>query len=325
MQFSSKIHRILLFTLFLLCIPALRARPVKVMILTGHTDKYHNWPITSQYLKAILDNEKVFQTDSVTLPALGPAFDAFVPDFDSYDVVVLKLNLPDWNEKAKSSLEKYVKNGGGMVVLHEAGNAFIHWPEYNEMIGLGGWGYSNAFPAWMEHYHLSDKEGWPKRSEKNGPYVYWKEGAIVKDYSPGSGGDHGSRVPYVVNIRNTEHPITKGLPLHWLQVEDELYGNLRGPANNLTVLATAFSDKKSGGTGKEEPVLMTIDYGKGRVFHSVMGHTAHDFFTSMFNVGFQVTFSRGTEWAATGNVTQAVPIEFPTDTTALFQNLFPLP
>jgi type 1 glutamine amidotransferase len=90
--------------------------------------------------------------------------------------------------------------------------------------------------------------------------------------------------------------------------KEELYNRMRGPAKNLTVLATALSPKDKGGSGEEEPVLMTIQYGKGRVFHTVLGHAAEQ----MKSVAFIVTYQRGAEWAATGKVTQKVPDDFPT-------------
>jgi type 1 glutamine amidotransferase len=68
-----------------------------------------------------------------------------------------------------------------------------------------------------------------------------------------------------------------------------------------------------GGTGENEPALMTIDFGKGRVFHTIMGHDVK----AMNCVGFAVTLQRGTEWAATGKVTQKVPEPFPTRDKAL--------
>lgn len=303
---------------------AITAKPLNVMVLTGHTDKFHDWKISSQYVKKVLDQQQIFKTDLVVIPQLGPSFKTFVPNFEKYDVVVLKLNIPDWNAKAKTALENFVKSGGGVVVLHEAGNAFIHWLEYNKMTALGGWGRSDAFPKWVDYYQLSEKEAWPDRNERCGPYYYWKANKFVTDSIPGHAGAHGNRVPYVIQVRDTAHAITKGLPKKWLQFNDELYGDLRGPAQNITVLATAFSEKKSGGTGKEEPVFFTVKYGKGRIFHSVMGHTNPRLFDSLHNVGFQVTFSRGVEWAATGNVTQSVPKHFPTDTTVLLKNLFPI-
>ena len=81
----------------------------------------------------------------------------------------------------------------------------------------------------------------------------------------------------------------KGLPEKFRHAPDELYAKLRGPAKNLTVLATAFSDKSTGGTGRNEPMLMAIDYGKGRVFHSTMGHGP----AQCLSVAFIVTLQRG--------------------------------
>jgi type 1 glutamine amidotransferase len=54
-------------------------------------------------------------------------------------------------------------------------------------------------------------------------------------------------------------------------------------------------------------MLMTLKYGNGRVFHTVLGHADY----SMNCVGFIITLQRGTEWAATGEVTIAVPSDFP--------------
>jgi type 1 glutamine amidotransferase len=55
-------------------------------------------------------------------------------------------------------------------------------------------------------------------------------------------------------------------------------------------------------------MLMTLEYGNGRVFHTVLGHADY----SMNCVGFATTLQRGTEWAATSKVTIPVPEDFPT-------------
>jgi type 1 glutamine amidotransferase len=55
-------------------------------------------------------------------------------------------------------------------------------------------------------------------------------------------------------------------------------------------------------------MLMTLNYGKGRVFHTTLGHDVN----ALSSVDFVVTLQRGTEWAATGAVTQKIPADFPT-------------
>ena len=106
-------------------------------------------------------------------------------------------------------------------------------------------------------------------------------------------------------IRDGEHPITMGMPKQWMHASDELYDNMRGPIKNVHLLATAYSK----GTKAHEPLIWTVDYGKGRVFHTPMGHGAD----SMRCVGFSTTLQRGTEWAATAKVTLKIPENFPTE------------
>ena len=67
-------------------------------------------------------------------------------------------------------------------------------------------------------------------------------------------------------------------------------------------------------SGREEPLLFTVDYGKARIFHTMLGHAGRtiDNSPAMQCAGFQVTLLRGSEWAATGKVTQKIPDDFPT-------------
>jgi len=84
---------------------------------------------------------------------------------------------------------------------------------------------------------------------------------------------------------------------------------LRRPAKKIADLPTAYADPAQKGTGEHEPILFTVRYGKGRIFHTVLGHAPEQ----MRSVGFIVTYQRGTEWAATGRVTQVEVLEdFPT-------------
>ena len=95
---------------------------------------------------------------------------------------------------------------------------------------------------------------------------------------------------------------------------DELYARLRGPGPK-DVLATAFSDPANAGSGRDEPMLMANTFGKGRIFHTTLGHDVN----GISSVDFVVTLQRGTEWAATAQVTQKVPAHFPTANTVSYR------
>jgi len=117
------------------------------------------------------------------------------------------------------------------------------------------------------------------------------------------------------NSSRRDSCIRKGLPLKWLRSVDKVYDSLRGPAQDLGGVAAAYSAPEKGGTGRHEPLLMAIGYGRGRVFHDAMGHDAR----SLQDTGFQATLARGCEWAATGTVTLPAPApeEMPADHVGL--------
>lgn len=267
------------------------AAQIKVLIVDGQNN--HDWEGTTPVFKKYLEETGLFTVDVATTPPKGGDMSSFKPEFSKYKVIVSNYNGESWSEETSKAFEAFVNNGGGFVSVHAADNSFPAWPEYNKMIGLGGWG---------------------GRSEKSGPYVYWtdEKGESVRDTSPGKGGSHGKQHEFLMINRDTKHPITAGLPAKWMHADDELYDRLRGPAENMHVLATAFSSKDMGGTGRHEPLLMTLSYGKGRVFHTALGHARPGDQEAIQCVGFIATFQRGTEWAATGKVTQKVPEDFPT-------------
>src|SRR4051794_37713063 len=269
--------------------------PIQVLLLDGQSGgPYHNWKLTTPILKKELEQTGLFRVTVVTAPPSEGDFSGFHPEFGKYQVVVSNLDSPAWPENLRAELERYVQNGGGLAIVHAANNAFPDWPEYNQMTGIGGW---------------------RGRTEKTGPMWDFKNGKLVSDPSPGHGGSHGKRRPFQVTAREPEHPILKGLPPVWMHAPDELYATLRGPGKDMTVLATAHSDPQNEGTGHDEPILMALNHGKGRVFHTVLGHDA----TALSCVGFITTFQRGTEWAATGKVTQKTPPIFPTAETISYR------
>jgi type 1 glutamine amidotransferase len=268
----------------LLAAAVVAAPPYKALIVDGQNG--HDWKATTPPLKKLLEQTGMFTVDVATSPPRKQDMSGFRPKFSDYDLVVSNYAGDPWPEETRKAFVDYVEGGGGVVIYHFACAAFPDWKEYNEITGLGGWG---------------------GRNEKAGPYVRWRDGKFVRDTSPGHGGGHGPAQPFQLVIREPNHPITNGLPKAFMHPTDELYGWLRGPAKNLTVLATAFAPKDKGGAGEHEPILMTIRYGKGRVFHTALGHTDEQ----LRSVSFIATFQRGAEWAATGKVTQKVPDDFP--------------
>ena len=117
---------------------------------------------------------------------------------------------------------------------------------------------------------------------------------------------HGRFHAFDVAFTNHEHPITKGLA-DFTAHPDELYHRLVNTQNvKFDLLASALSSTESGGTGKEEPMAIALSYGKGRVFHTPLGHTwlnDDNSKASGIDPQFKILLARGAEWAATGTVT----------------------
>ena len=302
----KKTYFILLFAALTALFSACQKEGVyKTLIITGQGD--HNWEYSSPVLKQILDGSGLFKADILKTPAKGGDMSAFKPDFSKYKLVVLDYSGDSWNDATKTAFVDYVKNGGGVVVYHTSSSAFPEWKEYNEMIGLGGFN---------------------GRDESAGPLVFLsREGdLVVDDTTKGMAGTMAEKADFEVRTVNTDHPITKGLPVRWIQAADVMLGNLRGPGKNMEILATnsprmQFRRPPAGtapGTWQApppprfEPVLMAVRYGEGRIFNTVLGHAEEGGGPAMQSVGFIVTLLRGAEWAASGTVTQEVPYDFPT-------------
>jgi type 1 glutamine amidotransferase len=299
--------------ILLLAAPAAQAAgKLKALIIDGQNN-HKEWPKTTIIMRQYLQQTGLYEVDiartrftwnatqeAAFLPLAGvggtedlpkPKTDPdFKPDFSRYNVVISNFGYQaaPWPEETQQAFEQYMKNGGGFVPVHAADNCFPEWKEYNRMIVLGGWGGRDA---------------------DHGPYVYIdRDGKEVRDTAPGRCGSHGPLNDFLVTVRNADHPVTKGVPDFWMHASDECYSLLRGPAENMEILATASEPEALRAQGRNEPMLMAISYHKGRVFHTTLGHHTPSFEC----VGFIVTFKRGVEWAATGKVTQTdIPADFP--------------
>lgn len=273
-------------------IPGTAAPPKTVRVLLIGGQNNHDWAKSTPFMAGLLAQPLHFSVAvSNTPPAGAPAeaWDNWNPSFAAFDCVVLDYNGQMWPERVQSNFVAYVANGGGAVVIHAANNAFTGWKEYERMVGL----------LW--------------RGKDYGDSVYVDdEGKLVRENpNEGRGMGHGGQYDWKMTTRDREHPITAGLPERWMHAHDELYHGQRGPAKDLHLLLTAYSDPAPGrgGTGKHEPIVWWVPFGKGKVVVNLMGHVGE--LGSMRCVGFQTVLIRSCEWVATGRCTLPVPQDFP--------------
>ena len=243
---------------------------IQVLILTGQNVGEHQWWLTTPILREILQDTNRFEV-RVDEEVRGITAQTLAP----YDLIVVNYYnrgpKQQWGPVTQSAVEDFVRSGKGLVLYHVSLAAFDGWTEFERMSG-GNW-------------------------------------------RPNKGlGHHSDPHAFTVDIKDTESPITQGLKSSFPVQKDELYANLQWqPAGTFHVLATAYdnhslyNDPKDTqpipGPGADEPILWTTQYGKGRVFITALGH----FPDAARNRGFQVTFARGAEWAATGKVTLPIP------------------
>jgi len=245
-----------------------QSQKIQTLIITGQNG--HDWKATTPRLRQILEETGRFEV-RVTEEFRGAGPETLAP----YDLVILNYydkNKPElrWGERSDKALLDFVKNGKGLVMYHFSSAAFVGWDEYEKLAG-GNWRPNN--------------------------------------------GHHSARHDFKVDIVDKTHPIIRGLKLKFDQPNDELYANLKWqPLGTFHVLATAWDDhalykgkakQPTPGDGLNQPMLWTLDYGKGHVFATALGHDPD----AMRSAGFIATFTRGAEWAATGAVTIPVPVE----------------
>ncbi len=272
---------------------------IKALVIAG-MDGSHYSRGAAECMRQMMENSGLFDVDVLITPNWGEDMSSFRPAFKDYKLVVINYGGVEWSDAVKADFEAYVQRGGGVVFIHSSVIPMEKWPAWNRMTGLGAWNGRDA---------------------KWGPYVYMKEGEVIRDYSPGWAGYHGLQHHIIVDNQASDHPIVKGLPASWHHFKDEIYLHLRGPAENLEIIATTRDGDR------DEPLLWTVRYGKGRIFVDVLGHCGNDpkMTYAMTCTGYQTTFLRGCEWAATGAVTQPLPVDFPDKVRYTLRPDFTLP
>ncbi len=250
--------------------PAAAKPKIQALIVTGQHAGGHDWRATTPVLRKMLEETGVFEV-RVTEEFRGAGPETLAP----YSVVIVNFDNyrnPEmrWGERADTALLNYVRGGKGVVLYHFSLAAFDGWTEFEKMCGAN-----------------------------------WRP----------DNGHHSARHDFTVDIKDAQHPITAGMKASFPQPNDELYANLKWqPEGSFHVLATAWDDHSKYapnqrqpviGPGLNQPMLWTVNYGSGRVFVTALGHDTE----SMKSAGFIGTFTRGTEWAATGSVTIPLPPE----------------
>jgi type 1 glutamine amidotransferase/formylmethanofuran dehydrogenase subunit E len=256
---------LLLLLLFPPACAAAEPAQLRVLILTGESDyPYHDWRSTTPFLRGLLERTGRFDVKVVEeVRGLDAAALA------AYDVLVLNYNGPRWGETTERAIEEFVRGGKGLVAVHAVSYGSFFGMEFRK----GRWIYPEGITA-----------GWRAYPDLVG--ASWKRENI----------GHAVRHAFSVKWIDRTHPISRDLPETFI-ISDELYHriDLRPGAR---ILASAYSDPKMGGTGKDEPMFWTVAFGKGRVVHTPLGHDT----AAMVADGFQAAFARSCEWAATGTV-----------------------
>lgn len=282
---------------FLPVIDAARTTPsgkIRVLIVDGFSN--HDWKLTTQLIRAIIEPTGLFAVDVSTAPPTASAggWDKWRPKFSNYDVVIQNCNDinggPSWPREVQVDFENFVRRGGGVYIWHSANNAFADWPAYNEIIGMG----------WRKKDY-----GWALTIDDAGQIVRIPPGE-------GQGTGHGKRFDAVITQYGT-HPIHQGLPPRWKAADIEVYYYARGPAKNVDVLSYASEPK----TGMKWPIEWTVTYGEGRVYTSTLGHVWKGDVqpVTMRDAGLQTLVVRALEWLAKRAVTFPVPADFPSEST----------
>ena len=146
-------------------------------------------------------------------------------------------------------------------------------------------------------------------------WAEWQE-LVGEPWGEESGHDLFTSVD--VDLVDRRHAITAGLE-SWKEQADGLLHGLSFDAETHHTLATARSDRFTGGSGADEPVVVIGRYGEGRIFQTTLGHVGYGderTWASWRDPRFQRLLVRGADWAATGDVRPVAKVAHNTLTEA---------
>lgn len=253
------------------------------------------------------------------LAVIGAALLASAQSPQKIRVLILTgINNHDWRATTPALREILERTGRFQVFVNEEvrGNGPETFAPYNVLLlnyndykqTQGPWWDERARQAMLDF--VRNGKGLVSYHAANNAFWGWEEFDKLVGGTWRETAGHAPYHTYTVKIVDAENPITRGMPASFAET-DELYHQL-SLQPNIHVLATAWDDAKNCwkpgegcGTGKDEPQVWTLSYGAGRVFQTALGHDVK----AMQSPGFQLTLARGTEWAATGQVTLPVPAE----------------
>ena len=179
----------------------------------------------------------------------------------SADFLQVDVILSNWNSWPENDLRWPVKTELALLQFIENGGGFVTFHSS-----------SSAFYNWPEFQKISTA-------------------AWIMDSTY-----HDKPSETRITITSKMHPVTKGV--NDFDIFDELW--IQAAENpEFEVLGTASKKEISETEIKPQPAIMVAGYGKGRIFHTILGHDIN----AIQNPGFSILIINATEWTATGKVT----------------------
>ena len=142
-------HPFRLTALFLIfALASCASQNARVLLLTGE-DHHHNWRETTPVVKAFLEEDP-----RLTVDVLDDLSKIATTDFSPYGAVIIHFKNDDPATPGRAAfdqIDQYVRDGGGLVLLHFACGAFEEFrDDYENLVGRVWWGPSS--PGGMRHH-----------------------------------------------------------------------------------------------------------------------------------------------------------------------------